>query len=99
MAPRPLPYIAEEHYDAIRRVAADLPEEYTDWLQLIGRAQRKRGRPRSVQLVPVLPVEFVTYCLKQGLQGRVNTLLLFASDKASGSGDTDQDDGLLEQRH
>lgn len=99
MAPKPLPYIAKEHYDAIRRVAPELPVTQAGWLKLVEQKQRERGTIRSVQLVPVLPFEFVAYCLKRGLRGSVNTLLLFALDKAAGSDDPDQADGPLTRRH
>lgn len=93
MAPISLPFIEKEHYDAIRRVAPDLPATHAGWLKLIQQKQRKRGTITSVQLVPVRPAEFVAYCLKRGQRGSVHTLLRFASDKAAGRSDTDEDDG------
>ena len=96
MSPIPLPFIAKEHYDAIRRVAPDLPATHAGWLNLIHQKQRERSTISSVQLVPVRPTEFVAYCLKRGLRGSVDTLLRFASDNAAGRGGTDEDDGPLE---
>lgn len=93
MAPIPLPFIAKEHYDAIRRVAPDLPATHAGWLKLIQQKQRERSTISSVQLVPVRPAEFVAYCLKRGLRGSVHTLFRFASDNAAGRGRTDEDDG------
>ena len=94
MAPIPLPFIAKEHYDAIRRVAPDLPATHAAWLKLIEQKQRERSTISSVQLVPVRPAEFVAYCLKGGLRGSVDTLLRFACDNAAGrGGGTDGDGG------
>ena len=84
MSPIPLPFIAKEHYDAIRRVAPDLPATHAGWLELLQQQQRQRDTISSVELVPVRPAEFVAYCLKRGLQGSVHTLLQFAGDNAAG---------------
>ena len=92
MTAEPLPYIEEAHYDAIRRVAPNLPETYDAWLMLIERRRRARSTLSFIRLVPVLPAEFVAYCLRQGLTGSLQTLLLFAMDKAAGSDATGQDE-------
>lgn len=99
MASKPLPCIAKEHYEALRKVAPDLPATHAQWMTLIEQKQREHRTIGFAQPVPVLPVEFVAYCLRRGLRGSVNTVLLFALDKAAGSIDAGQDDSPLRQRH
>ena len=82
MATEPLPFIEEDDYEAIQKIATDLPNTYADWLKLHEREKRERSKINPIQEVPVHPDEFEVYCKDRGVQCSAQALLRFAFDNA-----------------
>lgn len=82
MATEPLPFIEEDDYEAIRKIASDLPKTYADWLRLHEREKRERSKINPIQEVSVRPDEFEAYCKDCGVRGCAQALLKFAIDNA-----------------
>ena len=82
MTTEPLPFIEEDDYEAIQKIAPDLPNTYADWLKAHERAKRERNNTNPVQVVLVRPHEFEAYCRDRGVQPSASALLRFAHDNA-----------------
>ena len=82
MATEPLPFIEEDDYEAIQKIAPDLPNTYADWLKLHEQEKRKHSKINPIQEVPVRPDKFEAYCKDRRGQGSAQALLSFALDNA-----------------
>ena len=82
MATEPLPFIAEDDYEAIQKIAPDLPNTYANWLNLHEREKHERSRINPVQEVSVRADEFEAYCKARGAPCSAQALLRFAIDNA-----------------
>ncbi len=82
MATEPLPFIKEDDYEAIQKIAPDLPDTYADWVKKHEQEKREISNINPIQEVPVRPDEFEAYCKDRGVRGSAQDLLRFALDNA-----------------
>ena len=81
--PMGIPIIAEDDYEAFRKIIQSLPDTYAGWLEMHEQAKREHGKSYTVLEELVHPNEFVAYCNDRRVKPSEESLWMFARDKVA----------------